>query len=191
MKKPTIKEFEQQYNENPIEFLKPIEEKIGGKIVSTNFIEDTMDFKALMEALKGYEFKVYRYVEPFTIMTLVEKADGFHMKVHSCITFILPDDSLMRISPSLDNKLEISRLEVNIPGNELGELMINFLYSYCGVVIGYEPATIIEITGALGIGKNQKITPIAKQMKFFKKMGFEVIENDGVAIVMERPMRMI
>jgi hypothetical protein len=148
-------------------------------------------FISLMEGLKGYEFKVYRYVEPFTIMTLVEKANGFHMKVHSCITFILPDDSLMRISPSLDNKLEISRLEVNIPGNELGELMLNFLYSYCGVIIGYEPTTLIEITGALGIGKNQKITPIEKQVKFFRKMGFEVIENDGVAIVMERPMRMI
>jgi hypothetical protein len=53
MKKPTIKDFEKDYKNDPKKFLKPIEEQIGGKIVSVNFIEDTTDFYISNGGIKG------------------------------------------------------------------------------------------------------------------------------------------
>jgi GNAT superfamily N-acetyltransferase len=83
--------------------------------------------------------------------------------------------------------IDISRVWVDprFHRNGLGTVLMDiFLRSYISVIQRPDvtedmiPKIILECSGCVGYGETRQETPIADQVKFFTKFGFEIVRND-------------
>jgi hypothetical protein len=183
----TLEEIKLEYNKSPKEFIRSVERAHGIKIKKVEIIDDTPDFKMIVENAAQAEFSYVRIHEPFLIVSLIEDSKGYTMKVHNCLTFYLFDGSIIRYSPAPDNKLDLSRIEMAKPGNGEGSFLIEFTFDYFLSILDKIPPIQVELTGAVGVGDKLKETDIEKQQRFFARHGFEVTNKKNGIIQMERP----
>ena len=183
----TLKEIREKYLNSPKDFTKDIESRIGIRIQKVDIIDDTFIFKRLINNLENNELDKIIVTPPFVIFTLVEDINGYTLKIHNCLTFNMGKEGLVRISPTEDNKIELTRIEVAEPRKGTGSLIMEFLLDYIKSTLGFIPPILAELTGAVGLGETYRATPINKQKKFFKKHGFVVIADNKHLIKMERP----
>ena len=183
----TLKEIREKYLNSPKDFTKDIESRIGIRIQKVDIIDDTFIFNRLINSLENYVSDKIIVTLPFVIFTLVEDINGYNLKIHNCLTFHMGKKGLVRISPTVDNKIELTRIEVTAPGKGTGSLLMEFLLDYIKSTLGFIPPMQAELTGAVGLGETYKSTPINQQKKFFKKHGFVVIADNKHLIKMERP----
>lgn len=182
----SISEIKKEYFSNPTKFNKPFQKKLGAKIVSVEFIEDTPDFTNLLGCLEDNNSMIFRNNPPFAIHTFVGRGSGYLLKVHNCLTFFFPEGSFVRISPIKNNKLEITRIETSKPGNGIGKLLMGYLLDYIYNCLGYVPPIQVDITGAVGFGETLRNTPIEIQKNFFEKFDFKVIKKNSNFVQLER-----
>jgi len=185
----TLKEIREKYLNSPKDFRTDIESRIGIRIQKVEIIEDTFIFKRLIDNLENNELDKIIVTPPFVIFTLVEDINGYTLKIHNCITFNMGKKGLVRISPTVDNKIELTRIEVTAPGKGTGTLLMEFILDYIKSTLGFIPPIQVELTGAVGLGETYKATPINKQKKFFEKHGFDVVTDKKHLIKMERPFQ--
>ena len=185
----TLKEIREKYLNSPKDFTTDIESSINIKINKVEIIEDTFIFERLIDNLENNELDKINVFPPFVIYTLVEDIKGYTLKIHNCLTFHMGKKGLVRISPTVDNKIELTRIEVTAPGKGTGSLLMEFLLDYIKSTLGFIPPIQAELTGAVGLGETFKSTPINKQKKFFEKQGFVVVSDKKHLIKMERPFQ--
>ena len=185
----TLKEIREKHLKSPKDFRTDIESRIGIRIQKVEIIEDTFIFKRLIDNLENNELDRINFTPPFVIFTLVEDINGYTLKIHNCITFNMGKKGLVRISPTEDNKIELTRIEVTAPGKGTGSLLMEFLIDYLETTLEFIPPIQAELTGAVGLGETFKSTPINKQKKFFEKHGFVVVTDNKVLVQMERPFQ--
>ena len=135
----------------------------------------------LEEYFNGSDLKLFVNYEVSEINTLVEIKRGFYtLKQHPCITLSISDGSHIRFSPDKKNGIEITRVFVVEDSRKkgVGTTLVKIFHALCNGVLGELPNMTLECTGALGIGKNQVLTPLNIQIKFFEQFGFKV-KNKG------------
>ena len=185
----TLKEIREKYLNSPKDFTTDVESRIGVRIQKVDIIDDTFIFNWLINSLENYVSDKIIVTPPFVIFTLVEDINGYTLKIHNCITFNMGKKGLVRISPTEDNKIELTRIEVTAPGKGTGTLLMEFLLDYLETTLEFIPPIQAELTGAVGLGETFKSTPINKQKKFFEKQGFFVVSDKKHLIKMERPFQ--
>lgn len=184
----TLEDIKEEYLNSPQEYIKTIESSIGINIYNIDIIEDTNIFKRLINNLSDFKVDNIICCPPFVINTLVEEQKGYTLKIHNCLTFHLGDKGFIRISPTIDNKIELTRIETSEPQKGIGSELMDFLFHFLKSTLGFIPPVQVELTGAVGMGHTYKATPINKQQMFFKKHGFSVIDKQGL-IRMEKPFK--
>ena len=185
----TLQEIREKYLNSPKDFITDIESRIGIRIQKVDIIDDTFIFKRLINNLENNELDKIIVTPPFVIFTLVEDINGYTLKIHNCLTFNMGKKGLVRISPTEDNKIELTRIEVAEPRKGTGSLIMEFLLDYIKSTLGFIPPIQAELTGAVGLGETYKATPVNKQKKFFKKHGFVVVTDNKHLIKVERPFQ--
>jgi hypothetical protein len=183
-----LKDIKEEYLTAPKDYIKNIETSIGININKLDIIEDTNIFNRLINNLSNFKVDNIICSPPFVINTLVEGPKGYTLKIHNCLTYHLGDKGFIRISPTIDNKIELTRIETSEPQKGIGSQLMDFLFHYLETTLGFIPPVQVELTGAVGIGHTYKTTPINKQQMFFKKHGFSVIDKQGI-IRMEKPFK--
>jgi hypothetical protein len=182
-----VAEIREKYMSAPRDFIEEIQTNVGLPIKNVQIVDDTEAFIKLIEGLNTYPFEEVLFTNPFVIFSLVENKKGFTLKVHNCLTFQLHDGSLIRISPTDDDKIELTRIETSESGKGKGSELMKFLLNYIDSLLGYIPPIQAELTGAIGMNTTYKETPISKQKLFFQKHGFKVTYSSKGFLKMERP----
>ena len=201
----TIQEEKSIYQSNPITYKKNIEKAFGRKIVKVNFIENNSIFNNLTENFQrivdeenivyifnnrelSYPMRDVIFQKPiFNIHSLVETKAGFILRVHNVFTIVYKNYGFMQLAPCGDDKLEITRMEIEEPNNGFGTLFLNILFETLNRIFGYVPPIMAEITGCIGLNNNNGVTSIEQQKRFFTKNGFEVIKDEKVYFQLMRP----
>lgn len=85
-------------------------------------------------------------------------------------------DSMIRIAPSENNGIEITRIIVGSSdrGKKIGSFLMNTLFLFMNETLGYIPPVFLECTGAISNGDEFVENSIQNQTKFFRKFGFRV-----------------
>ena len=182
----TLKDIKEEYLNSPQEYIKNIESSIGINIYKLDIIEDTEIFKRLINNVLNFKVDNIICSKPFVINTLVEEPKGFILKIHNCLTFHYGNKGFIRISPTKDNKIELTRIETSEPQKGIGSELMDFLFHFLESTLGFIPPVQAELTGAVGMGHTYKATPINKQQMFFEKHGFLVVDKQRL-IRMEKP----
>jgi len=88
-------------------------------------------------------------------------------------------DSVIRIAPSENNGIEITRIIVGESdrGKNLGSFLMNTLFLFIYETLGYIPPIFLECTGGIYNGNELVKNSIQNQTKFFRKFGFRVTNN--------------
>lgn len=181
-----FKDIKEEYLKSPKDYIKNIESSIGININKLDIIEDTNIFNRLINNVSNIKIDNITCSPPFVINTLVEEQKGYTLKIHNCLTFHYGNKGFIRISPTKDNKIELTRIETSEPRKGIGSELMDFLFHFLESTLGFIPPVQAELTGAVGMRHTYKATPINKQQMFFQKHGFSVVDKKGL-IRMERP----
>ena len=181
-----IATLKKDYLARPMSLKRQVQKHTGIKIKNVEFIEDTPDFNKLLGSLQLNKSEIFKNVEPFVIHSILETPKGVTLKVHNSLTFVFHDGSFVRIAPTKDNKLDITRIETSKPGNGTGKLLMGCLFDYINYCLGYIPPIQVEIVGAVGFGATYKTTPIEVQQNFFEQFDFKVIKKSSRYVQLER-----
>ncbi len=177
-----------EYLKNRGRYLKPLEKQMGIKIQNCEFISNNEVFSKLVDDLPEIDELVE--VEYSDIHSLVQFAPNnkYHMKYHNCITFFLPDGSHLRFSPHKKG-LELTRLYIypENQGKGLGTILMTLFLNYLEKKLVEIPEIIIELTGAVGYGKNYISSGIKTQSRFYEKFGFISKNYNNYTMLMIRP----
>jgi len=166
------------------DFKNELKLKYGIEINEYQKVENNDIFNLLQSRINWYfqtsplnQFLQYKLSE---INTIVETKTGHKLKEHQCITFSMKNGSYIRFSPDENDGIEITALYVpyGLRRQGLGEILMNTLIAFNQKSVGYRPTLSLECTGAIGFGDDQENTPIEDQIKFFQKLGFNVVKNE-------------
>lgn len=162
------------------ELVQVLQDKTGIEIDEVVRITDNGVFKELLESVDGYfkRFKLFRYMR-MEMNSIVGVGDRYILKIHNSISFHFPDNSIIRFSPLGQDELEITRIVVhpNHQGMGIGSKLMELLFDFLQEVLGRIPTLQLECNGRVGFGDNLIETPISKQVTFFQRFDFEIIEG--------------
>jgi len=166
------------------EIIKSFEQQLKRKIISYDEVQDNENYKKLLDKIDEFveahntnEIEEMQLtLQSFQIITVVDLKKGSNVKLHNCITLILPDESLIRFSSYGIDAVELTRIWVKEENQKKGNgtYLMNTFFKFFEETIGFLPAIFLECTGEVGIGENALSMDISQQTKFFRKFGFRV-----------------
>lgn len=169
------------------EIIRSLEKQLKRKIISYDEIQDNATFKYLLKRINQIvdlhnlnELPEKQLnVQTFEIMTVVDIKNNSKVKLHNCITLILPDESLIRFSSYGDDGIELTRIWVKEKNQKKGQgtYLMDLFIKFIEDAIGFLPEIYLECTGNIGIDNNAYSMDISEQTKFFRKYGFRVKER--------------
>jgi hypothetical protein len=166
------------------EIIKSLEQQLKRKIIGYEEVQDNEIFKKLLENIDAFVDahnaneveEMQLKLQSFQIITVVDLKMGSNVKLHNCITLILPDESLIRFSSHGIDGVDLTRIWVKEMNHKKGKgtYLMNTLFKFMEDTVGFIPTIFLECTGEVGVGENAISTNISAQTKFFRKFGFRV-----------------
>ena len=166
---------EQEFSRDKKDILKRLGEQLGKKVYDGEVIKKNEHFIKLEESVPFWSNEIPNLrIDVSQIFTLVEKQKGYYLKIQPYISLHLPDLSVIRFSPHLEDALEISRIQTTQIGMGHGTMLMEIFFCMVRGTLGCIPEIWLECTGSLGHNHTETNHGLSEQTKFFRKFGFRV-----------------
>ena len=169
---------EQEFSRDKKNILKRLGEQLGKKVYDGEVIKKNEHFIKLEESVPFWRNEIPNLrIDVSQIFTVVEKQKGYYLKVQPYISLHLPNLSVIRFSPHMEDALEISRVQATQIGIGYGTMLMEIFFCMVRGTLGYIPKIWLECTGSLGHNHTEVNHGITEQTKFFRKFDFRVNER--------------
>jgi hypothetical protein len=166
---------QQEFLRDKKDILKKVGEQLGKKVYDGEVVKKNEHFIKLEESVPFWRDEVPNLrIDVSQIFTLVEKQKGYYLKIQPYISLHLPDLSVIRFSPHMEDALEISRIQTPQIGIGHGTMLMEIFFSIVRDTLDFVPMIWLECTGSVGINQTEQNYGIANQTRFFRKFGFRV-----------------
>jgi hypothetical protein len=166
---------QQEFLRDKKDILKKVGEQLGKKVYDGEVVKKNEHYIKLEESVPFWRNEIPNLrIDVSQIFTLVEKQKGYYLKIQPYISLHLPDLSVIRFSPHMEDALEISRIQTPQIGIGHGTMLMEMFFSIVRGTLDFVPMIWLECTGAVGINQTEQNYGIANQTRFFRKFGFRV-----------------
>jgi hypothetical protein len=153
-----------------------VKKTIFKKVEANEVFTKLQNNLTLLDDLMTDKYKCHSSCEFFNSYVDVGKKSIVRQHPTISIGLVHHKDSLIRIAPSENNGIEITRIIIGSSdrGKNLGSFLMNTLFLFLYETLGYIPPIFLECTGSINNGDDFISNPIQNQTKFFRKFGFRV-----------------
>ena len=180
-----LKVLYEEYQSNPKQFIKGYNKELKDaqfpKIDRVEFQFNNDNYETLSDHLVSLlQNEIILEAKKEIIYSMIQIKNLWILKIHNSTTISCINGSHLRFCPYKDG-IEISRIYVpeQYHGKGFGTGLIMLLFVAIKKCLSIFPDIVLECTGAVGYRETLQLNHISNQIRFFRKFGFYVCQDDS------------